>query len=239
MRGLTLPFSIEGDHLVVRGRYGDTSRLPLTGDGAVAALAPYRYSTSTSSEESGQGIQTWWRVGGSGRGQPPPGHSALTDTGDQTAISVPAQAGFHVGGWQRWSFDLSVEWGVAALDRNGEVLLRMRPLRNLAQVRRFAQACGLAFVEEQMTDPARLGRAPELITGTDALLGKGTRKAIDVVGFVLAAVVGLVVYAALAQGGVGGVMAVLPAVVAFLACRSLFGWLLRRFGAWVVARSRG
>jgi hypothetical protein len=142
LRGLVLPLSVEGDRLVVRGRDGDTTRLPLTGDGAVTALSPYRYSTSTKSVERGQGTHFWWRVGNWRRGQPPPGDSVTTGTIDQASISVPAEMGVYAGKWRWWTINFTVEWGIAALDRNGDVLLRMRPLRSLGQVRRFAQACG-------------------------------------------------------------------------------------------------
>jgi hypothetical protein len=236
LRGLALPLFVEGDNLVVRGGDGDSTRLPLTGDGAVAALSPYRYSTSTRSVERGQGSHFWWWVGKWRRGQPSPAHSVTTET--DASMSLPAEAGFSAGKWRRWTFDLTVEWGVAALDRNGDVLLRMRPLRNLRQMRRFAQASGLAFVEEQLTDPDRLGRAPEVITSRAAFLGKGTRRAINAVSFVLAGGVGLATYAALARNEFDNPTAAVPAALAFVACRGLFGWLLGRSTTWIVARFR-
>jgi hypothetical protein len=145
LRGLARPLFVEGDHLVVRGRDGSLTRLQLTGDGAVTALLPYRYSTATNSGERGQGTRTWSRVGNRRRGQPPPGFGTF----NQPLNPLSAEVGGFTGKWWQRTFSFEVEWGIAALDRNGNVLLRMRPLRSLGQVRRFAQACGLAFIESR------------------------------------------------------------------------------------------
>jgi hypothetical protein len=226
LRERRLPLFVEGDHLAVLDRDGNVTRLPLTGNGAVTALAPYRYTSSATSEEHGQGTQTWWRVAGWGRGRRAPGFSRSTGT--------LAEAGFSTGPrWER-SFSLSVEWGIAALDRNGTVLLRMRPLRNLRRMRRFAADCGLAFTEQQVTDPGRLGPAPEVITDTTALLSGGARNAIETVGWLLALFAGFAVYTAVG----GGMGAAIAAVVGGFVCQGLIRWLLTRLAVLIAGRSR-
>ncbi|MGH3588093.1 MAG: hypothetical protein ACRDQ0_17445 [Pseudonocardia sp.] len=222
MRELGLPLFVDGDHLAVLDREGEVVRLPLTGDGAVTALAPYRYSSSESSSDQWRGTRTWSRVGDrwSGTAAFPRNRGAF------------AEVGVVVGKGWRGSVEATVEWGIVALDRDGNVLLRIRPLRNLGQVRRFAQDCGLEFIEEQITDPRRLAATPELVTSTAALLSKGTRKTLDVAGSLLAVVAGLLVLLGM------GVAFVALAVVAFLVCRPLFRWLLVRGGVWIAVRRR-
>ncbi|GAA5119820.1 hypothetical protein [Pseudonocardia adelaidensis] len=223
MREHGLPLFVDDDHLAVLDRDGNVTRLPLTGDGAVTALAPYRHTSSETSEEHGRGIRTWWRVAGMGRR--PPGSSQP---------EALAQVGFSAGrSWER-SSSVEVEWGIAALDRDGNVLLRMRPLRARRRMRGFAADCGLEFVEQQITDPGRLAPAPEVITSTSALLGTGARNAIETVSWLLALTIGFAVYAALG----GGVVAAIVAVVAGLGGEFLIQRLLTRCGVRIAMRSR-
>jgi hypothetical protein len=223
-----LPLFVEDSYLAVLDRGGDVTRLPLTGDGAVVALAPYRHSSSASTEEHGSGVRTWWRVAGHERGHRP------AQPGDHSI----AQVGFTAGPYHQRSWQYEVEWGIAALDRHGTVLLRMRPLRELERVRGFAADCGLAFHEEQITDPARLARSPVVVTGTDVLVGSGARIAIQATALLVALIVGIAVFAAAFAALGAGPSVPLAAVAGFVA-RLVAKQQLTRYAARVAARSRG
>ena len=159
MRRSASPLLIRDGELVVHGRNGKVVTLPMTGDGAVAALAPYRFSQSRTATQVERGTR---RTGTS--------RYAVVHTGRRFVFAK----------------EYTLEHGVAMLDHRGAVLLRVRGLPQ-RKLRRFAADHGLPYRDEKLTDPEVLRAAPELVTGRYAQLPSWTHKIAERSGFVVGA----------------------------------------------------
>lgn len=223
LAGRDTPLSVKNEHLVVHGRDGRVRRLRLTGDGGAVALAPYRYTTSWQSGRRFTGVTT------------EPG--VATDAGWREPSQRPVnEAGLFAGVAAEKEWQRTIEWGTAVLDRNGTVLLRMQSLRGVRKMRRIAEAFGLEFTEEQVTDPERLRPAPVLAVGS--LLGARAERLLNAVGVALAVGTAVAVAAAVGGGGVADLDfgALAAGFITYVFVALPFRWLLRWIGDMVALR---
>jgi hypothetical protein len=218
------PLFVEDEHLEVRGRDGAVVRLPLAGDRAVVALADYRYRYSEQPNERKEETDTSWTWGDADDTEVPHSWDDVTSTSERTDGPLSHQVGRAKTASRQRSWALVFESGTVALDRNGSALLRMRPLRGSRKVRRVAASAGLNFLDEKVTDPERLGQAPEVVTRP--LLGKGAKRMISAISLVLAVLPALAVFAAVDADG----NKVFFGLFTLAFARILFHWPLRWIG---------
>jgi hypothetical protein len=196
----TSPLEVRDGRLVVHGRRGEVVTFPTTGKGAVAALAPFRYS-----------------VGRVYRGD------ALKDAPE---FPPPADLGTFTTG-RRATRTVTYHRGVALLDRDGWVLHRLYglPRRDL---RRFAAAHGLDYWGETLTDREALEAAPELLTGRWAGLPLWMADLAKRGSTVIAVIVAIGVFVATRTAFHSQVLSFSLAGVSLVAGRLLLGWAVAR-----------